>query len=256
LLNAADRAQLSAKQNNKDSPVASFITLEYQNASKLFRVVENSIRALKEGLLTPATQAVATALLKGRVPHAWSRHWEGPAKPLVWLQQMMRKATALDKWASLGESLLSQPLALDELFNPGTFLNALRQQTARKLGVAIDELQLAAGWDSHRGLPDCEHPITVVGLKLQGAGFKESRLCELAPNAAEFVELEKLSLGFVPKAASAQAFQSDTRHVSVPLYLDSSRQMLLADFDVPVARGDSARWVLAGVALFLSSMDS
>jgi hypothetical protein len=96
----------------------------------------------------------------------------------------------------------------------------------------------------------------VVGLKLQGAAFKESRLCELSQNAAEFVELEKLSLGFVRKAAAVVALQGDARQVSVPLYLDSNREVLLAEFDIPVARGDSARWVLAGVALFLSSMNS
>ncbi len=39
------------------------------------------------------------------------------------------------------------PLDLSSLLRPGTFLNALRQQTARASQVPLDELRLATCWD-------------------------------------------------------------------------------------------------------------
>jgi dynein heavy chain 2 len=57
----------------------------------------------------------------------------GPEDPLAWLRALVSKALALGEWqARVGTGvLLKSPLALTELFRPETFLNALRQQTAR-----------------------------------------------------------------------------------------------------------------------------
>lgn len=61
--------------------------------------------------------------------------WEGPDDPVVYLRSLVAKALALGSWEEKGAagSLLqsSSPLDLSELFHPDTFLNALRQQTAR-----------------------------------------------------------------------------------------------------------------------------
>ena len=69
------------------------------------------------GLLTPAIQVAATALLAGTVPGEWSKLWEGPEKPQGWLRELVRKRIALGKWkSSLGKgssaNLLSTPLSL------------------------------------------------------------------------------------------------------------------------------------------------
>ena len=39
-------------------------------------------------------------------------------------------------------SLLSEPVRLSELFRPQTFLNAVRQQTARLTGASMDSLKV------------------------------------------------------------------------------------------------------------------
>ena len=52
---------------------------------------------------------------------------------MQYLRGLVARATAIQKWVEGAESrsLLSDTLDLSELFHPDTFLNALRQQTAR-----------------------------------------------------------------------------------------------------------------------------
>lgn len=59
--------------------------------------------------------------------------WEGPVDPVHWLRSLVSKALALGSWVEKCEAktLLKEEIDLSELFHPDTFLNALRQQTAR-----------------------------------------------------------------------------------------------------------------------------
>ena len=68
-----------------------------------------------------------------QVPVSWLREWEGPEEPAVYLRSLVGKTLALGVWESRGREgrLLQDTLDLSELFHPHTFLNALRQQTAR-----------------------------------------------------------------------------------------------------------------------------
>ena len=69
-----------------------------------------------------------------QVPNVWSFRWDGPDDPAVYLRTVVAKALALSSWlekSELGSLLGDEPLDLSELFNPATFLNALRQQTGR-----------------------------------------------------------------------------------------------------------------------------
>lgn len=58
--------------------------------------------------------------------------WEGPETPQAWLTAMARKKASLSRWegAVARGDLLDQPVDLSNLFNPNTFLNAVRQQVS------------------------------------------------------------------------------------------------------------------------------
>jgi len=64
---------------------------------------------------------------------SWLGKWDGPEDPLQYLRALIGRTMALEAWVQKVErnSLLQEPLLLHELFHPDTFLNALRQQTAR-----------------------------------------------------------------------------------------------------------------------------
>ena len=68
------------------------------------------------------------------MPAAWSALWEsGPEAPAPWIKQAVARMVALQGWAQQleGGGLLRGAVRLNELLNPGFFLTALRQQTAR-----------------------------------------------------------------------------------------------------------------------------
>ena len=119
--------------------MTSFIKLELYNAIHLAQHIHTTLASLAKvikgtQLLTNDVEALAVAIMRQQVPADWSRRWDaGPEDPVQWLKALMSKALALGSWAEKADSgrLLSSTLDLSDLFHPDTFLNALRQQTAR-----------------------------------------------------------------------------------------------------------------------------
>jgi len=206
------------------------------------------------GLLTPVIQAVATSLLSGVVPSDWAKRWDrGPEKPQAWLRELIRKRISLTKWkaSSTRGVLLNEPLALGDLFNPATFVNALRQQTARMLGTAIDRVKMVSSWEKDvRNLKrDCPLVCTLSNLLLQGASFHGNTLQESSPEASEITPAPNVNIGFVTLNVP-DAYDSEEA-VGVPVYLTPSREEFLIELMVPV-KGDKNKWVLSGLSLFLT----
>ena len=71
-------------------------------------------------------------------PQSWLNKWDGPEDPLLYLRGLIARAVAIQSWVERAESgrLLQDTLDLSDLFHPDTFLNALRQQTARSVPAA------------------------------------------------------------------------------------------------------------------------
>jgi dynein heavy chain 2 len=122
----------------------------------------------------------AKQLLAGCVPSAWEDRWEGPEKPMSWMRAVVQRKKALTGWESkaLRRNLLESPLDLSDLFTPGTFLNALRQQTARQLKRSMDELKLVSCWDTN-GLKSAPLAVEIKGLLLQVRPTTHSPQCLL-----------------------------------------------------------------------------
>lgn len=186
----------------------------------------------------------------------------GPEKPQSWLRELVRKRVALGKWKAMLKggggagggtaNLLANPLALGDLFHAGTFINALRQQTARQLGVAIDMVKMVCSWekDARRMRNECPLVCTLSALLLQGATFHSGSLQESAPEASEMVPTPEVSIGFVSKKAPDMYSKSEC--VAIPVYLSPTREDLLTELTMPMANRDDSKWILSGVALFLN----
>lgn len=192
------------------------------------------------------------------LPVDWTRLWEtGPEKPQSWLRELVRRRIALLKWKSSiakggGSALMSSPVSLNDLFHPATFINALRQLSARKLSVAIDQVKLICGWDheSQRVRNDCPLPCTISSLLLQGACYSGT-LQESAPEGSELIPVPEVTIGFA-KISARDIYPSD-QAVAVPVYLSPSREDFLMELQMPMPHNrEHNRWVLTGLALFLA----
>lgn len=73
-----------------------------------------------------------------KVPDVWSSLWEGPRDPVHYLRSLVAKTLALGSWVERAHArtlLSGGAIDLSELFHPDTFLNAMRQQTARLAAI-------------------------------------------------------------------------------------------------------------------------
>ena len=89
---------------------------------------------------TPLIVFDSCAFHISKVPSKWSSLWEGPEDPPIYLRSLVARALALGVWeekSQNGTLLKEGMLDLSELFHPDTFLNALRQLTARWVGVYV-----------------------------------------------------------------------------------------------------------------------
>jgi len=237
-------------------PVTAFVLMEDSSASSLCAFVNASILSIKRvifgsGMLTPIIQATANALLTGKVPSAWEKRWEGPETPQVWLRCVVQKKIALSRWVQQANkgALLDNPLSLEDLFNPGTFLNAVRQQTARLSHCSMDSLKMVSCWEVSK-LKTAPLPLVIKDLTLQGASFGGKCLHETAPNAAEVSEVPPVAIAYL---THDQPDPYDVgQAISVPLYYSLSREKMLVEISMPFD-DDESRWILSGTALYLGS---
>lgn len=143
-----------AKKEEHYTPLEAFVVLENAKAYDLVQLVHAALSGLSavvysSGLLTADIASDGAALLAGQTPWRWARNWYGPSDPAAWITQISDRKHSLLSLLQRTDAgqLLAQPLVLGQLFTPKVCLNALRQQTARQTGKAIDTLKLVASWD-------------------------------------------------------------------------------------------------------------
>ena len=225
------------------------------NAVELVKIVNNDVMAIKSvvygtGMLTPAIQTNAETMIVGWVPGKWEKKWEGPEAPLPWLKALITRKIALKKWMqdALADKILNDvPLRLNELLHPGTFLNAVRQQTARVSKQPLDSLKMVSCFDKTL-IEKFPLYIRVEGLFMQGALFEESGLQPAGPDSNEIITVPDAYIAYVPPSTPFP-YKEDT-YVMVPIYYNTLRERLLTQLAVPMT-GRVTDWIQAGVALFL-----
>jgi dynein heavy chain 2 len=217
-------------------------------------VVDNAMRSINKvlwesGLLTPEIQTNAAQLLSGCVPRQWENMWEGPEKPQVWLRSLALKKISLAQWSKqYGASgdIAGEKLNLSELFNPGTFLMALRQQTSREGNMRMDSLKLRSSFGTD--LDNATIPVKLTGMLLQGSAFTGKRLEEADVDAAEVVSIQECTIAF-------DLVKEDERQLGgsfkIPIYFSTTRERLLTEVSVSVGNADPEDFVVNGSALFL-----
>jgi len=238
-------------------PLTTFVQFECALAHSLARRVHASMESINKvlkgsELLSSSVQQEAQALISGEPPDGWVEDWEGPPAPARWLQLLQHKTVAIDGWreAVASGALLSNPVNLNALLRPATFLMALRQQTARKAGVSMDKLKLVCGWDSSANFKAAALPCGLTGLLLQGATFS-GQLADGQADTPTVVSLPQCRIAFVPSDAPDAYPESSC--VKIPVYEALDRTALLMELGLPCRPGEQSKWILAGVGILLSA---
>lgn len=105
-------------------------------------------------------------------------------------------------------------------------------------------------WDKSRISGD--FVVQADGLFVESADIDRHVLQEVEPTAPELARAPGLYLCFVPIREPEPYRGSET--LKIPVYYSPSRENLLVDISIPITSIDEKnKWILAGVAFFLSS---
>ena len=225
--------------------------MEAKHAYKMLETVHQSLEGISKvisgtGLLTSSIEHDGKALLQSLVPDSWTEMWEGPSSPIPWLRALVRRTSALKKWVESVKngSIFGDSLALGELFHPETFLNALRQLSARKASVPMEQLKLISSFDGK--FPGS---IQLKGLLLQGCEFNKGGLVSPRPNSPELTPLPTVFVAWV--TLDSKDPYPPEKSVSIPIYHSLDREKFLCSLTLP-NHGTSKERVISGVALLLT----
>ncbi|XP_069942834.1 cytoplasmic dynein 2 heavy chain 1 isoform X1 [Cherax quadricarinatus] len=248
------QAKVSIPASSSESPVKAFIQLEYFSVVSIVQTVHRSLAQLSKVirgtlLLTTSVQELADSLLRQETPGSWQKMWEGPEDPLDYLRSIIRRALGIGKWLAKSDqnSLLKEALDLSELLHPATFLNALRQQTAREYGTSMDNLEFVTSW-SRGGIPDAKVAMKWCGLQMEGATFDGSRLMHNSHDSPSITVAPLCTVAWMPKDLGTRMYHEEL--LSVPVYAASDREQLVGSIDLPCP-SPHYEWRQAGLALFL-----
>ncbi|XP_036005544.1 cytoplasmic dynein 2 heavy chain 1 isoform X1 [Fundulus heteroclitus] len=236
------------------SPILSFIALEQFNAIRLVQSIHQSLAALSKvirgtQLLTPEVQKLATALLNQECPVTWQNKWEGPEEPMQYLRAIVTRALAIQSWVERAsrQALLSDTVDLSELFHPDTFLNALRQETARSIGCSMDSLVFLSSW--RNPIAQAKLQVKVGGLQLEGCRFDGVHLSENQHDSPSVSAVPACYMAWAPQGSVADSTDPE-ESIWLPLYTSSERVKVVTHISLPCGANPN-QWIQTGAALFL-----
>ncbi|KAK2946340.1 putative Cytoplasmic dynein 2 heavy chain 1 [Blattamonas nauphoetae] len=302
------------KQHADVPPIDLYFLVESTFGTKLLEQLHRDLRDLEKLLcgeigFDSRLEKLGNTLLIDEVPAHWDVLWDGgPESASEFIRSAVERTSAVyamtttiakakvkvespyhgllygkakSKTIEAGfPSVLKNPIPLGKLFRPAMLLNALRQQTARNLGCAMDELELGncvnttdlpQGWKDG-GCVSCK----VTGMRLQGGMWKNNTVCEAVSSTPSTTLLDvPITLAWIPVDVSegqvlelfvpssiqttgtSKAKTSNELIHSFPVFLNERRERILMHLQVPVDKPKSKsesveeKWVLGGTCLFV-----
>uniref|UniRef100_A0A915PL62 Cytoplasmic dynein 2 heavy chain 1 n=1 Tax=Setaria digitata TaxID=48799 RepID=A0A915PL62_9BILA len=218
-----------------------------QKVHKFLGAISKCLRGIQ--LLTPEIANGARALMMHQTPDQWQEAWKGPSNPAHYLSVLVQKAKSVEELWRINDSqrILTNPIKLSNIFRPTAFFNVLRQLTARKKHVSMDELKLGTAWN--RKFLKNENVMEICGIHIQGALFEEE-LVETKIVSPTVTKAPNLFIAWI--SADAPDVYENDKSIFVPLYATPERNQLIAEIQIPCTKYLD-RWIIASVALFLSN---
>jgi len=257
---------MSGAGKRDPQPINGFVGAEVDNSIALVRRVDSTmaeLRKVTEGtsLLSDQMKIDSYAMIAGEIPRAWDGQFIGPEQIIPWLKCLIKKAAAIRSWftniqnnstGSNSSPLLRSRLDLSDLFRPQTFLNALRQETARHTREPLVSLELVSSL--HNPPTGCAVYVCLTGLLLQGASVDGEFLSEISDSdAGVTTTVPDLYIAYAPMSENNKDDNSKSNsNVDVPIYTNLSKESLLCELKMKVASEvDIKKFVLSGTCLFL-----
>ena len=230
----------------------------------LLNLMKVNIQNLKKALsghivMDEALDAIVTSIYNNQVPQVWIKSGFLSMKPLMsWIKDLNERITFFNDWHEKGTPTC---FCISRFSFPQAFLTGTLQNYARKHKCEIDLLTFEfkimddTTWDKVQDKP--EDGCYVYGMFLEGARWNyETHLLDNSLNRELYTDVPLIHMIPVPNREPPK-----TGIYNTPLYKVLSRQGTLSttghstNFVLMVelpTKEDEAKWIKAGVAMFLA----
>lgn len=229
---------------------------EYMNA--LIKAIVSSLAEIElafkgELTMTEKMEALMGAIFLNQVPAPWAKLAFPSSRGLgSWLDNLRQRLEQLNMWK---EDPVKTPTVtfLNRLFNPQSFLTAIKQVYAREKQQELNKLQIYTEvlkklyWEPD--LPPVKEGAYVFGLQVEGARWEPAvgQLEESAPKKAYSV-VPVVNCRAVPLVPDGK---EDKGVYQCPVYKTEARGATYVFAAQLKTKHPPQKWVLAGVALIL-----
>jgi dynein heavy chain len=241
----------------------------------LIQTVRTSLLELDAGMkgtlnISDAMEELSGCIFLGKQPERWIKVAYGSLKDLLlWYDDLLLRVAQLAEYSE--ELVAPKSLWISGLFNPMSYLTAIKQYTARSKRLALDDMGFRTqitNWFDPAEVPEkAEEGAYIHGFTVQGAAWEKGRgadegnLMEMIPKeltpdlpvmlvTAVLVE-EQIALGYQLDlgVCTSSAFYR------CPTYVTSARGpgnfVTTVYLKLESDEADPRKWVLAGCALIM-----
>ena len=238
---------------------------ECERLNTIFSSCLKSLEDLEKGLngelnMTDAMESLMQSIKYNKLPGSWDSAAGYPSKkPLsFWFDDLLKRHDQMDEWTN--DLKTPKCLNITLLCNPMSFITAVKQQTARQKVLRLDDLDTMTEITNMTEDMVKDYPpdggVYLTGMFLQGAKWEDSN-----PDAPGFLT-EMVNKELDPKIPVMRVYAIELQHKNTkgyyecPVYYTTARggtYIFTAYLKMENDETDPIQWILAGVALILST---
>lgn len=238
----------------------------------LLDTVRLSLVELDAGLkgtlnISDAMEELSNCIFLGKQPERWIKVAYNSLKELSsWFEDLLRRVAQLNEYSE--ELIAPKSLWISGLFNPMSYLTAIKQFTARTKQLALDDMgfkTVITNWVSPDEVPDAAedgayiHGFFVAGAAWEkGRGAEEGNLMEMIPKelTPELPVMHVIAvLNTEMEIQNTPIGKRLAGYYVCPSYVTSARgpanYVTTVYLKMESDEADPRRWVLAGCALIM-----
>jgi len=252
---------LFAKAKDR-SPMIVVCLQECERMNTLISTIRTTLEDLDAGLkgqlnITDDMEVLASKMFINMQPDIWIKYAYFSLKDLLtWFDDLMLRIAQLEEYQE--ELIPPKTLWISGLFNPMSFLTAIKQATARAKGLPLDGMDLKTTVTNERDPSNvaeaAEDGAFIHGMSLQGGSWENGRGGEQG-SLGEMVPKELTpELPVMHVTAIERHLQVSLGYYICPVYITTLRGgtfVFQALLRMESDDSDPRYWILMGAALFM-----
>lgn len=245
------------------SPYVVVCLQECERMNTLTGIIRGTLEDLEAGLsgalnITDDMEDLSNSIFLGQQPAIWVKYAYFSLKALgAWFDDLMLRIAQLVEYSE--ELIAPKSLWISGLFNPMSFLTSIKQVTARRDNLALDDMVLKTDVINIRDPTEiaesAENGAYIHGFFMQGAawelgrGSEQGNLMDMIPKELS-PELPVMHVTSINRVDVQSAGMYDC-----PVYVTSARgatYVFTAKLKMESEEYDHKLWILSGVALLMA----